>query len=49
VTQAEVVGNSALYLWIPFTSPVTTTQVRVVVTASQIQNGNFTRIAELTP
>jgi len=49
VVQATVSGNSALYRWIPFTSPVTTAQVRVVVTASQTQNGNFTRIAELTP
>ena len=49
VTQADVTGNSALQRWIPFASPVTTTQVRVVVTASQTQNGNFTRIAELTP
>lgn len=49
VTQAGVTGNSALQRWIPFASPVTTTQVRVVVTASQVQNGNFTRIAELTP
>ena len=49
VVQADVSGNSALYQWIPFTSPVTTTQVQVVVTASQPQNGNFVRIAELTP
>jgi hypothetical protein len=49
VTQADITGNSALQRWIPFASPVTTTQVRVVVTASQTQNGNFTRIAELTP
>jgi hypothetical protein len=49
VTQASVTGNSALQRWIPFASPVTTTQVRAVVTASQVQNGNFTRIAELTP
>lgn len=49
VTQASVSGNSALYRWIPFASPVTTTQVRVVVTASQTQNGDFARIAELTP
>jgi hypothetical protein len=47
--QATVSGNSALYRWIPFTAPVNATQVRVVVTASQTQNGNFTRIAELTP
>lgn len=49
VTRATVSGNSALYRWIPFSAPVSTTQVRVVVTASQTQNGNFTRIAELTP
>ena len=46
-TQATVTGNSDLYRWIPFAAPVDTTQVRVVVTASQLQNGNFTRIAEL--
>jgi hypothetical protein len=49
VTQATVTGNSALQRWIRFPSPVATTQVRVVVTASQPQNGNFTRIAELAP
>jgi Bacterial alpha-L-rhamnosidase 6 hairpin glycosidase domain len=49
VTQATVSGNSALYRWIPFPSPVTSTQVRVVVNGSQTQNGNFTRIGELTP
>jgi hypothetical protein len=38
-----------LYRWIPFPALVSTTQVRVVVTASQTQNGNFTRVAELTP
>jgi hypothetical protein len=48
-TQAQVTGNSALYRWIPFPSTVSTAQVRVVVTASQTQNGNFTRIGELTP
>jgi alpha-L-rhamnosidase len=46
VTQAAVSGNSQLYRWIPFSSPVTTTQVRLVVTATQ---DGFTRIAELTP
>jgi len=35
--------------WIPFAAPVTTTKVRVIVTASQTQNGNFTHVAELTP
>lgn len=49
VTRASVTGNTALSRWVPFTQPVTTTQVRVVVTASQTQNGNYTRIAELTP
>jgi hypothetical protein len=47
--QATVSGNSALYLWIPFSSSVTTTQVQVVVTAAQTQNGDYTRVAELTP
>jgi alpha-L-rhamnosidase len=46
VTQADVSGNSALDLWIPFASPVSTTQVRVVVTADQ---DVYSRIAELTP
>ncbi len=48
VTQAQVTGNSALDRWIPFAAPVSTTQVRLVVTATQTQNGNFTRVAELT-
>jgi alpha-L-rhamnosidase len=46
VTQAAISGNSAVYRWIPFASPVTTGQVRVVVTGTQ---DGFTRIAELTP
>lgn len=49
VVQATVSGSSALYNWIPFASTVTTTQVRLVVTASQTQNGDYTRVAELTP
>lgn len=48
-TQAQVSGNTALARWIPFSSNVSATSVRIVVTASQPQNGNFTRIAELTP
>ncbi|MFC1435582.1 discoidin domain-containing protein [Streptacidiphilus sp. N1-3] len=48
-TRAEVSGNSAVDRWIPFDAPVSTTQVRLVVTGSQTQNGNFTRVAELTP
>ena len=47
VTQATVTGNTALSRWIPFAAAVSTTQVRVVVTADQ--DGAFTRIAELTP
>ncbi len=49
VTRASVHGNADTARWIEFPSTVTTTQVRVVVTASQTQNGNFTRIAELAP
>ena len=49
VTQATVSGNAALYRWIPFTGSVTTTQVRVVVTAAQTRNGNYAGVAELTP
>ncbi|SEO80149.1 alpha-L-rhamnosidase [Actinacidiphila rubida] len=46
VTQATVTGNSSVYRWVPFTSAVTTTQVRLTVTATQ---DGFTRVAELTP
>jgi alpha-L-rhamnosidase len=46
VTQASVSGNVQVYRWIPFPAPVTTTQVRVVVTGTQ---DGYTRIAELTP
>ncbi|MFC1414310.1 family 78 glycoside hydrolase catalytic domain [Streptacidiphilus sp. N1-12] len=46
VTRADVSGNTAQYRWIPFATAVSTTQVRVVVTAAQ---NSFTRIAELTP
>ncbi len=49
VTQATVTGNTEVAGRISFGQAVTTSQVRVVVTASQTQNGNFTRIAELTP
>jgi hypothetical protein len=48
-TRAKITGNTALNRWIPFNSPVSTTQVRIVVTASQTKNGNFTRVSELTP
>ena len=45
-TQATIIGNTAVHRWIPFGRPVTTGQVRVVVTAAQ---NSFSRIAELTP
>jgi hypothetical protein len=48
-TRATVSGNSDLYRWIRFPQPVSTNQVRIVVTASQTQNGDFTRVVELTP
>lgn len=47
VTRADITGNTALARWIPFPSPVSTTSIRVVVTADQ--DGSFTRVAELTP
>ncbi|MFF7194861.1 family 78 glycoside hydrolase catalytic domain [Streptomyces sp. NPDC008079] len=46
VTQADLTGNTDQYRWIPFAGSVTTTRVRVVVTAAQ---NSFTRIVELTP
>ena len=46
VTQADVPANGEVYRWIPFAAPVTTDQVRIVVTAAQ---NSFTRLAELTP
>jgi len=46
VTQADVAGNSAVYRWIPFSAPVTTSRARVVVAAAQ---NTFSRIAEVTP
>jgi hypothetical protein len=49
VTHAAISGNTDLYRWIAFDRAVTTTELRLVVTASQTQNGNFTRVAELTP
>jgi hypothetical protein len=48
-THATVTGNTALTRWVPFDAPVTTSRVRFVSTASQTQNGNYTRVAELTP
>jgi alpha-L-rhamnosidase len=45
-TQATVAGNTAVHRWIAFDHAVTTSQVRVVVTAAQ---NSFSRIGELTP
>jgi alpha-L-rhamnosidase len=45
-TRATESGNTALYRWVPFAVPVTTTQVRLVVTGTQ---DGGTRVAELTP
>jgi alpha-L-rhamnosidase len=46
LTQATITANTAVSRWIPFTAPVSTTKVRVVVTGAQ---ASFSRIAELTP
>jgi alpha-L-rhamnosidase len=45
-TQATITGNTSVHRWIPFTTPISTDQVRVVVTAAQ---NSFSRIAELAP
>jgi alpha-L-rhamnosidase len=45
-TRATVSGSTALFRRIAFDRPVTTTQVRVVVTGAQ---NSFSRIAELAP
>jgi hypothetical protein len=49
VTHATITGNAVLSRWIPFDHSVTTAEVRIVVTASQTENGNYTRVSELTP
>jgi alpha-L-rhamnosidase len=46
VTQAAVSANTSVYRWIPFAAPVSTGQVRIVVTGAR---NSFTRIAEFTP
>jgi alpha-L-rhamnosidase len=46
VTRADITGNTAVYRWIPFGTTVSTTQVRVVVTAAR---ASFSRIGELAP
>lgn len=44
--QAHVTGNASVYRRVPFGAPVTTNQVRIVVSAAQ---NSYTRIAEVTP
>jgi len=44
--QVHVTGKAAVYRWIPFPAPVTTTQVRIAVAVAQ---NSFSRIAEPTP
>jgi alpha-L-rhamnosidase len=46
VNAATVAGNTEVVRWIPFAAPVSTSQLRIVVTAAQ---NSFTRIAEVTP
>ena len=49
-TSATVTGNSAVQVPIPFTAPITTTQVQIVVTLDQdTPQGQFTRVNELWP
>ncbi|MEW1864108.1 family 78 glycoside hydrolase catalytic domain [Streptomyces sp. NPDC088194] len=45
-TRATVSGNSAVSRWIPFDTPVTTTQLRIVITSAQ---NSFSRVVELAP
>lgn len=47
-TRALVSDNGQLSRWIPFDSAVTATGVRLVITGSQTQNGNYSRVAELS-
>ncbi|HEY7048509.1 MAG TPA: alpha-L-rhamnosidase C-terminal domain-containing protein [Jatrophihabitantaceae bacterium] len=47
---ASVTGNAAVQLRVPFTAPVTTTQVRITVTRDQSSGkGDFTRVNEVWP
>ena len=49
-TSATVVGNSAVQVPIAFATPLTTTQVQLVVTQDQASpQGQFTRVNELYP
>ena len=47
---ASVTGNAAVLRRVPFTAPVSTTQVRITVTADQSSGkGDFTRVNEVYP
>jgi hypothetical protein len=46
----SVTGNSSVQRQVPFTAPVTTTQVRITVTKNQAAGkGNYTRVNEVWP
>lgn len=48
--QAKITGNGRVGRWMPFGTPVTTTQVQITVTHDQpAYAGEFTRVAELAP
>ncbi|RMB84051.1 alpha-L-rhamnosidase C-terminal domain-containing protein [Streptomyces shenzhenensis] len=48
--RATVAGNSAVQCPVPFDAPVTTTRVRITVTADQVTpKGTFTRVNEVWP
>lgn len=49
-SAATVTGNTTVQLRVPFTAPVTTTQVRITVTKDQSSGkGDFTRVNEVYP
>lgn len=49
-SAATVTGNTAVQLRVPFAAPVSTTQVRITVTADQSSGrGDFTRVNEVYP
>jgi len=49
VTRATVTGNDAVVRRIAFGEAVTTSRVRIVVTRDDARNGEFSRVAELSP
>ena len=49
-TRATVTGNDAVTRRVRFEGgPVTTDRVRIVVTRAETRNGEFSRVAELSP